>query len=174
MTDCLRPTPIDVDDVTALDAVLAIQARCYGAAFHESRQAFAAKLRAAPGCAWLVRDALGQPQAYLFTLPTREDALPALNAQTLAPCAAPTLLYLHDLAVLPEARAQRLPQRLLQAMRGRAAALGLSQLALIAVQGAAPYWQRHGFAAAVADSEALRHKLASFGEGAVWMRQSLA
>lgn len=150
-----------------LDAVLALQQRCYGVSFLEGRAAFAAKLAATQGldCCWMAHGPQG-PLAYAVSLPVCEQTLPALDAPRCERPAAPTLLYLHDMAVAPEARSFGLARRLLALLGKRAQALGLLQLGLVAVQGSVPYWQRQGFAAPASLPEALRAKLASFGADA--------
>jgi GNAT superfamily N-acetyltransferase len=134
-----------------LDAVLALQQRCYGVDFLERREAFAVKLAVTEGldCCWMVRRD-GAPLAYAVSLPVCEA----------------TLLYLHDMAVAPEARSLGLAARLLERLRERARALGLARMGLVAVQGSVPCWQRQGFAEPAVMSESLVAKLASFGDQA--------
>mgnify|MGYP003346226438 CR=1 FL=1 len=81
----------------------------------------------------------------------------------------PTLLYLHDMAVAPEARSLGLASRLLAQLRQRAQALALPRLGLVAVQGSVPYWQRQGFAELAAMPAPLAAKLATFGPDASFM-----
>ena len=50
---------------------------------------------------------------------------------------------------------------------------GLRGLALVAVQGAQGYWAKAGFSLKPEISSALAEKLASFGEGAVYMEKRL-
>ncbi len=158
-----------------LDAVLALQQRCYGVGFLERREAFAAKLAVTDGlgCCWLVRrDDDGAPLAYAVSLPVCEVTLPALDALHCERPASPTLLYLHDLAVAPEARSLGLASRLLARLTDSARALGLARMGLVAVQGSVPYWQRQGFAEPASLTAPLRAKLASFGAEARFMTQS--
>ncbi len=157
-----------------LDAVLSLQERCYGVAFLERREAFAAKLAVAEGlgCCWMVRRD-GQALAYAVSLPACEATLPALDAPRCERPAVPTLLYLHDMAVAPPARSLGLAARLLTRLAESARALGLAQMGLVAVQGSVPYWQRRGFAEPAALTAALRPKLASFGAEARFLVQSL-
>ena len=125
-----------------LDAVLALQQRCYGVGFLEHREAFEAKLAATQGldCCWMARRDDGEPLAYAVSLPVCEATLPALDAPRCERPAAPTLLYLHDMAVAPEARSLGLAARLLARLRERAHGLGLPCMGLVAVQGSVPYW----------------------------------
>ncbi|HEY0956088.1 MAG TPA: GNAT family N-acetyltransferase [Roseateles sp.] len=158
-----------------LDAVLALQKRCYGVGFLERREAFAAKLAVTDGlgCCWLARrDDDGEPLAYAVSLPVCEATLPALDAPHCERPASPTLLYLHDMAVAPEARSLGLAARLLARLADSARTLGLREMGLVAVQGSVPYWQRQGFAEPAALSDAVRSKLASFGADARFLTQS--
>ena len=86
---------------------------------------------------------------------------------------APDTLYLHDMAVLPGMAGQGLPQRLLQPLWEQAAARGLRQSALVSVQGSEGYWQRHGYVAQPLHQPEQQQRLASYGEGAVYMARTL-
>ena len=161
-------TPVD------LDAVLALQQRCYGVDFLERREAFAAKLAVTEGldCCWMARREDGEPLAYAVSLPVCEATLPALDSPHCERSASPTLLYLHDMAVAPEARSLGLAARLLAQLKARAQALRLTQLGLVAVQGSVPYWQRQGFAEPAVLAPKMAAKLASFGADARFLVQS--
>ncbi len=157
-----------------LDAVLALQQRCYGVEFLERREAFAAKLAATEGlaCCWIARGDDGAPLAYAVSLPVCEATLPALDAPHCERPASPSLLYLHDMAVAPEARSLGLAARLLAQLKARSQALGLPQMGLVAVQGSVPYWQRQGFAEPPVLAPGLAAKVASFGADARFLVQS--
>lgn len=161
-----------------LDAVLALQQRCYGVGFLERREAFAAKLAATEGlgCCWIARASApsgGDALAYAVSLPVCEATLPALDAPHCERPATPTLLYLHDMAVAPEARSLGLAARLLARLQQSAQALGLARLGLVAVQGSVPYWQRQGFVEPAGLSAPLAAKLASFGAEARFLVRPL-
>ena len=83
------------------------------------------------------------------------------------PTAADTL-FIHDLALHPDARGHGLGPRLVQTVLGQGRRRGLRQARLVAVLGAARYWQRFGYQAS-RDNEAN----AAYGEGAVCMQRSL-
>lgn len=166
---------LKVIDTADVPAVLALQAQCYGPEFHESAEAFQAKVRATRGlhCSFLAvqgEHALG----YVVSLPVDDDQLPGLDAPEWAPARAPRTMYLHDLAVSPEGRAQRLGHKLVEQVLRRARDMGLTQVALVAVQGSRDYWQRLGFSeAATPLPEGLQRKLDSFGPEARLMRRTL-
>ncbi len=151
-----------------LPAVLALQARCYAPEFHEPHDAFASKLQASPRSCWVLagRDGL---LAYLVSLPIEGDQLPKLHARTCPYPARPDWLYVHDMAVAPEARGSGASTLLLGEAFGLARSLALPQAGLIAVQGSLPYWVKQGFRPVVADSRVERDKLASFGADARFM-----
>lgn len=165
--------PLQVADVPA---VLALQAQCYEARFLESAQAFEAKLQAAKdhGTCWLASSEGGQPLAYLISLPASAHSLPALDAGSAEVPAQPQLLYLHDVAVAPAGRSLGLASKLIERVEQRAAALGLRELGLVAVQGSAPFWMRKGFAPLSQLPQAIALKLASFGPDACFMQRALA
>ena len=60
-------------------------------------------------------------------------------------------------------------QKLVQAFMGALRGAGLRRASLIAIQGSAPYWGRFGFAP-VALTPALADSLASYGQGAQYLR----
>jgi len=165
---------LKVIDTADVPAVLAVQAECYAPALHESAQAFQAKLRATRGlhCSFLAVQG-GKTLGYVVSVPVDDDQLPGLDAPDWAPARAPRTLYLHDLAVSPAGRAQRLGHKLVEQVLRRARDMGLDQVALVAVQGSQDYWQRLGFAEAASLSEAMKTKLASFGPEARLMRRPL-
>ncbi|OWQ93015.1 hypothetical protein CDN99_00455 [Roseateles aquatilis] len=165
---------LKIIDTADVPAVLALQAQCYGPEFLESAAAFEAKLQAARHlhCSFLAVQA-GEPLAYVVSLPVDDGQLPALDASSVAPARAPRTLYLHDLAVSPAGRAQRLGHKLVQQVVRRAQDMGLTQVALIAVQGSREYWRRQGFQESDASSPAVAAKLASFGPDAHLMRRTL-
>ncbi len=141
----------------------------------KAHEAFTAKLRAARHlhCSYLAVEA-GQPLAYVVSLPVDDGQLPALDALSVTPARAPRTLYLHDLAVSPAGRARRLGHKLVQQVVHRAQDMGLTQVALVAVQGSTAYWERHGFSVSEpAPGSPLAARLATFGSGATLMRRAL-
>lgn len=167
----LMPTlnTLTLDD---LKAVLAVQSACYPPFFHESAAAFRAKLEASPDTHWLCRRE-GTALGYLVTLPVAEGKLPALDADAVATVDTPEWLYVHDLAVLPEARSLGLGKRFMAEAERVAREKGLRGLALVAVEAAEGYWANLGFQPVKTVSVELAAKLASFGEGAVYMEKWL-
>ncbi|UXH76381.1 GNAT family N-acetyltransferase [Roseateles amylovorans] len=166
---------LKVIDTADVPAVMALQAECYGPEFLESAEAFEAKLRATRGlhCSYLAVEG-DRMLGYVVSLPVGAEGLPALDAPHIERARTPDSLYLHDLAVSPAGRAQRLGHKLVQQVVQRAQDMGLRQVSLVAVQGSSDYWRRLGFQDADAPlSAAIAQKLASFGPDARLMRRDL-
>lgn len=160
--------PMHPDD---LDQALAIQSQAYPAFLIESAAAFASRLSvAAPYCLAAERD--GVLLAYLLAhgWPSREP--PPVNA-VLDPERRGDALFLHDLAVSGAARGAGIGEALVAHALASATADGLVRAELIAVEGAAAYWRRLGFADET-PSPALAAKVAGYGPAAAWMSRSLA
>jgi ribosomal protein S18 acetylase RimI-like enzyme len=164
-----RPTTCRPLQTADLDQLLALQRQCYGDAFLEPRGAFEAKLQAAPDACW-VAERQGELIAYLVSLPVEGSQLPSLHATQWLRPAAPQWLYLHDMAVAPQARGSGAAATLLAHLRAFAQSLLLTEIGLIAVQGSQTYWARQGFVAAPDDARMPPAKLATFGPQACFMR----
>lgn len=156
-------TPEDLDGVCAVAAV----------AFpdhFEARDCFADRLALHPeGCRVLGDgpDVLG----YLIAYPSRRGSIPPLNSRMAARYADADVLYLHDLALRPEARGGGHARQAIQTLIEQAKGDGWPAVALVAVNDAGPFWARHGF---VADpSPELRAALAGYGPHARYMLRPL-
>ena len=126
------------------EAVLAIQRAAYPPPFHESWAVLGAKLALyAAGC-W-VAEAAGRPCAYLFSHPGLSTRPATLHGALAALPAAPDCHYLHDLALHPAHQGAGLGSRLRAQAVAQARSAGFHQLALVAVQGSRPFWERQGF-----------------------------
>ncbi|MBU0725190.1 MAG: GNAT family N-acetyltransferase [Alphaproteobacteria bacterium] len=77
-------------------------------------------------------------------------------------------LYLHDIALLPEAHGKGHGKALVARLAALARKEGFARLALTAVNNSAGYWARHGFQPYAGDA-ALAAKLASYGEDALYL-----
>ena len=166
------PAPLLVRPARLADlpAILHIQARCYTAIVPESAASMGAKVVAAPDSSFVA--CRGEHiVAYLLALPWRFDAPPCLDAAECQLPEQPDTLYLHDLAVAPEARGSGAANALVQAFLATLARLPLPRASLIAIQGSAPWWARHGFVRVPVD-EALRTRLAGYGHDAQYMARN--
>ena len=151
--------------------LLAVQLACYGEGFVESGEVFARRLASPANCS-LVLEQAGVVCAYLAAYRSVRGKVTPLHGDFEA-TAQPDTLYLHDMAVLPGMAGKGLARRLLQPLWEQAAAQGLRQSALVSVQGSEGYWQRHGYVAQPLHQPEQRQRLASYGEGAVYMARAL-
>jgi len=162
--------PMREDD---LDAVLAIQARCYPAPMQEAADIVLARLRAAPATVLVACDDAGVC-AYLFAYPSLLGEVTALGG-AFAPPPAPDTLYLHDLAVAPRAHGRGLARALVERMLALGAARRLPHSALVAVQDSQGFWEGLGYVAQPGQGqERGGAALAGYPEGALYMTRVLA
>lgn len=153
-----------------LPAALRIQAECYPAFLREDEAAFASRLQiAATYClAAFKGDAL---IAYLLAHGWTREAPPSVG--TILPPAGPhDVLFLHDLAVSALGRGSGIGAHLVDRALRQAARDGIAEAELIAVEGAAAYWQRLGFTEPIVTST-LATKVAGYGPRARWMRRDI-
>lgn len=155
-----------------LAAVLTVQRQCYAAPFHEPPQAFASKWTASPDTCW-VAEHKGAVCAYLVCLPIEQRGLPALHATAFQHAPHPDWLYLHDLAIGPEARGTGLAPQLIERALDKASAMALPRAGLIAVQDSSAFWRRFGFEIDTSEQWVTAQKLRSFGADAVFMSRAL-
>ena len=152
---------------TDLPAVVRLQDSCYTDALFEPAEVVHQRLMLYPQSCWV---ACYQEKlwGYLFSYPSVAAQVNPLGAEfgryEQANC-----LYLHDMAVSMDARGQGVASALLQAARQYAQTLGLTQLALVAVQNSASFWQQHGFVQQQDLSDNALSALQTYGEAAVYM-----
>ena len=103
--------------------------------------------------------------------PWTENAAPALNTLIAAIPADASAMYLHDLALDPAVRGGGWSRPIIERLARDARAAGWPALTLVAVNGAAPFWERHGFI--VVQAPGMAEKLAGYGPDARYMRRSL-
>ena len=149
----LEVRPLQPNDLPAL---MAVQRAAYGDGFMESTEVFARRLASPVNCSLaLLLD--GALCAYLAAYQSVQGKVTPLHGDFEPPVGtAPDTLYLHDMAVLPHLAGQ-----------------GLRQSALVSVQGSEGYWQRHGYVAQPLHQPEQQQRLASYGEGAVYMARAL-
>ncbi len=150
-----------------LDRLLAI-ADIVHPAYPEDRSVFEERLALYPaGCR--VAECRGEAIGYGVMHPGRLGVPPPLDTPLgeLPPDA--DCLYLHDIALLPEARGTGLGAAVLDYAHGLAAREGWRWLALTSTPGARSYWDRVGFTPYRDGGPALTAKLESYGGGMSYM-----
>lgn len=121
------------------------------------------------GC--LILEADGRRLGYTLTHPWDYLKPPALNVALGNLPAAPTTFYIHDIALLPEARGASAGSQAVHALATLAAESGLTNMSLVAVKGTQRFWTRQGFAV-VSDAD-LDRKLKSYDDEAAYMVRRL-
>lgn len=155
-----------------IPAVIALQDSCYSDALYEPPALLAARLASATQSCWLAESSTGELLAYLFSYPSLPGKITVL-ATDFVVADKPEVLYLHDLAVSEQARGLGLAKLLLASAKQYAKELHLTQLALVAVQGSVPYWQKQGFVVQDNLSQDAQAALNSYtGERAQYMLHS--
>lgn len=108
---------------------------------------------------------------YVISHPWLYRKPPALNSLLKAIPHAADTYYIHDIALLDEARRSGSASGVVRILVKHARDQSFSNLSLIAVNGSSPFWLRHGFSV-VSDSD-LDEKLLSYGRDARFMMLSL-
>jgi GNAT superfamily N-acetyltransferase len=166
-SDGLNWRPMTAAD---LDAVAGIAAIGFPDHF-ESRDCFENRLALNPSGCFVLADREDDPHGYLVAYPWRAEAAPALNTLIAGIPADASVMYLHDLALHPDVRGGGWSQAIVERLADQASAAGWPALALVAVNDAALFWEKRGFA--VVDSPAMTAKLASYGPEARYMVRPL-
>ena len=157
--------------ISDLSAVVRLQDHCYADEFYESPQVVAKRLMLYPQSCWL---ACYQDKVwgYLFSYPSRLGQVNPLGAE-FGQYEQANCLYLHDMAVSPDARGQGVATTLLQQALNYAGTLGLSYAALVAVQNSTAFWQQQQFDLVDDLSEAASLALTSYGADAIYLARRL-
>lgn len=129
---------------TDLPSVWQVQCACYRNFEPETQASLGAKLAASPqSCFIAVRENI--LLGYIIAMPWELGVVPVLNDPNCKLPAQVNCLYLHDMAIAPDAAGQGVGQRLFGAVSEVGCKLELPKLALTAVAGAEGYWKRLGF-----------------------------
>jgi ribosomal protein S18 acetylase RimI-like enzyme len=108
---------------------------------------------------------------YILSHPWTYGAPPALNSLLGAIPMPPNTYYIHDIALLPQARGTGAANIVVAQLIDLAASLGLPNLSLVAVNDSVGFWQRHGFA--LTPIPALDAKLRSYDDAARFMTRAI-
>jgi GNAT superfamily N-acetyltransferase len=131
--------------VADIPSVAAISDAVHGD-YTEQAAVYANRLQLHPrGCWLLERD--GKAIGYLISHPWEGTQPPALNQLIEALPEPADHYYLHDLALLPDARGTGAAQAAIVIVLDRAGKAGARRIALTAVNGADAFWGRNGFTA---------------------------
>ena len=135
-------------------------------AYPEDAAVFAERLRLYPdGC--LVLEAAGTGVGYVVSHPAIVAEPPPLNSLLGELPVRPTTFYIHDIALLPQARGGGAAGEVIGLLLAHAVGRGLPNMSLTAVNESAPFWLRQGFRI-VADGLITR-RLRSYDDAAQFM-----
>ncbi|MBR0973464.1 MULTISPECIES: GNAT family N-acetyltransferase [Bradyrhizobium] len=156
--------------ISDLPAMSAIAARIHPD-LPERPEVLAEKMRLYPdGCCVLAAD--DAIAGYGLSHPWKRQQIPPLDRLLERLPGDADCLYVHDVAVLSDFRGG-VARDYVATIEKLARASGIAALALVSVYATRPLWESFGFQPVTADAE-LRSKLASYGEGAIYMLRDLA
>ncbi len=153
-----------------LDGVVRVARAAFPDHF-EDRACFAERFALYPRGCFALEIAPGQVDGYLIAYPWIAGSAPPLDTLIGALPAKPELLYLHDLALHPDARGRGLTRPIIDRLIDQARGDGWGAIALVAVNQATAFWTNFGFA--VVENSAMAAKLASYGADARYMVRRL-
>ena len=155
---------------TDIDAVVEVARLSFPDHF-EDRACFQNRLALYPRGCFVLAESEGAARGYLIAYPWKAESAPPLNTVIEGLPGEPVVIYLHDLALHPEARGGGHTRPIVERLAAQATADGWPDIALVAVNDAAAFWNRLGFQAV--DSPAMAAKLASYGADARYMVRRL-
>jgi len=137
----------------------------------EDASIFAERLHLYPqGCFALEEN--GRLIGYALTHPWHFGKPPALNSRLGEIPPSATTYYVHDVALLPEARGKGYAAQIGERLAAHAAQAGFGNLSLVAVNNSQGFWERLGFR--VVHDPGLEDKLLTYGPDAVLMARDFA
>ena len=155
---------------TDLEAISAIAARIHPD-LPERPEVLAEKMRLYPdGCH--VLEAGDEIRGYGLAHPWTQHRIPPLDDFLERLPEDADCLYIHDVAVLPDARGG-VARAYVAEIEQLAQSSGITRLALVSVYGTRVLWERLGFQPVTPDA-VLREKLESYGANATYMLRKLA
>jgi ribosomal protein S18 acetylase RimI-like enzyme len=153
-----------------IDAVVEVARLSFPDHF-EDRACFQNRLALYPRGCFVLAYGEAPARGYLIAYPWRADSAPPLNTVIEGLPADPDLIYLHDLALHPQARGGGVTGAVVERLAEQAAEDGWPAIALVAVNDAVGFWSRHGFKER--ETPGLAEKLASYGSDARYMMRDL-
>jgi len=135
--------PLTASDVSA---IAVIEAAVYEPSLHVSDEAFRRLIEIYPAGALGCFDDDGLC-GYAFGVPLTAGSILDLRAPLPAVPANADVFYVHDVAVAPRCRGTGVGRVLVRRLLDLARAARFTRAELVAVQGAAPFWERFGFRA---------------------------
>ncbi len=152
-----------------LPALFAIAERVHPD-FPEDFEIFEERLQLCPDGLWTLDSGEG-PIGYLISHPWIARSAPPLGHRLGALPDHSDIWYVHDLALLSDARGTGAAKAIIERVASQAAQAGYPSLSLVAVNQSVPFWSRNGFS--LEDVPELAKALASYGAAARFMVRPL-
>jgi hypothetical protein len=155
-----RPaTTVDFDTINTISDAIHLR-------LPERFEVFVEKFNLFPtGCLILLQK--GEVVGYGFSHPWVLNSIPPLDSFLGALPTSPECLFIHDVAILPQARRHSAAGAFIKHIAAIARVQGICSLALVSVYDTKALWSRYGFEVVI--DPALKDKLESYGESAQYM-----
>ena len=139
--------------------------------YPEGDAVFAERLRLYPAGSRVLIDETGAVQGYVVSHPWSHGVIPALDSLLGALPPAADSYYIHDIALLPQARGRGAAQDGITILAEHAACARFATMSIVAIAGTQAFWEQQGFR--VVDLPSLTAKLASYDPAARYMSRAL-
>lgn len=139
--------------------------------YPEKDAVFAERLKLHAGGNLLLLDPAGKTAGYAVSHPWPFADAPALDSLLGALPARGDNYYIHDIALLPEARGRGAARKAVERLTEHAKSEGFSRISLVAIAGTQAFWERQGFVV-IARAE-LDETLKSYDASARYMSRAL-
>ena len=154
-------------DIPAVSRIAAVVHPLYP----EGDAVFAERLRLYPAGSRVLIDETGAVQGYVVSHPWSHGVMPALDSLLGALPPAADSYYIHDIALLPQARGRGAAQDGITILAEHAACARFATMSIVAIAGTQAFWEQQGFR--VVDLPSLTAKLASYDPAARYMSRAL-
>jgi N-acetylglutamate synthase-like GNAT family acetyltransferase len=164
------PLEFSIRPATVNDACeyVCIETDAYTPEFHESSEAFLAKLRVFPsGCK--IVDVAGESVAYLISHPWTYETPPKLNLETFTLPLWPDVFFIHSVTVKRAYQKRDIGSALAKAAIAIGKSHGFSRFTLISVQHSTSFWQKLAFKQVESLPQSVRQALDGYGSSATYM-----
>jgi ribosomal protein S18 acetylase RimI-like enzyme len=147
--------------------IMAIQQDCYQQITPEPLAVMQSKWHSSPQSCFVV-EYKNQVMAYVLAHPWYQANAPKLDV-VLPTIEQPDCLYIHDMAVSPEAQGLGMANKLVAEIKNAMMSLNFNGIGLIAIQGACAFWQKHQFSQLESLPSSLTDSLNSYGDDAKYL-----
>ena len=154
----------DLASISAMAAVIHTD-------FHEDDDVYIERLRLhGEGC-FVLDGGNGQHAGYAISHPWRLYSMPALNSLLGEIPKQANTYYLHDIALMPQARGTGAAASVVEILAQHARTSGFDTMSLVSVNNSAGFWQKQGFEIRVLPE--LHAKLRTYSDDACFMIRPL-